>query len=114
MTLAQATAAEAAGPRIHAYVMLSLCTGVRLRRAADAVVGVSRDVMTGFSLPPTCPAGRRIRGYFGDPDSRPPRPASVAVWRSVRAREPPRPTPGEPALPPLRVQDYVERFDIEP
>jgi hypothetical protein len=37
MTLAQATAltaaAKAAGPRIHAYVMLSLCTGVRTEEA---------------------------------------------------------------------------------
>jgi hypothetical protein len=33
MTLAQATAAKAAGPRTHAYVMLSLCTGVRTEEA---------------------------------------------------------------------------------
>jgi integrase len=69
MTLAPATAvtvaAEAAGPRIHAYVMLSLCTGVRTEEAR---------------------ALRWEHVDFGDPDSQPPRPASVAVWRSVRAR----------------------------
>jgi integrase len=69
MTLAQATAvmaaAKAAGPRIYAYVMLSLCTGVRTEEA------------------------RALRWEyvdFGDLDSQPPRSASVAVWRSVRAR----------------------------
>ena len=69
MTLAQATAltaaAKAAGPRTHAYVMLSLCTGVRTEEAR---------------------ALRWQHVDFGDPDSEPPRPASVAVWRSVRAR----------------------------
>jgi integrase len=68
MTLAQATAltaaAEAAGPRTWAYVMLSLCTGVRTEEAR---------------------ALRWEHLDFGDPDSVPPRPASVAVWRSVRA-----------------------------
>ena len=69
MTLAQATAvtaaAKAAGPRIYAYVMLSLCTGVRTEEAR---------------------ALRWEHVDFGDPGSEPPRPASVAVWRSVRAR----------------------------
>jgi integrase len=69
MTLAQATAltaaAKAAGPRIYAYVMLSLGTGVRTEEAR---------------------ALRWEHVDFGDPDTRPPRPASVAVWRSVRAR----------------------------
>ncbi|MGO8960875.1 MAG: tyrosine recombinase XerC [Streptosporangiaceae bacterium] len=68
MTLAQATvltAARAAGPRIYAYVMLSLCTGVRTEEAR---------------------ALRWDHVDFGDLGSRPPRPASVAVWRSVRAR----------------------------
>jgi integrase len=69
MTLAQASAvtaaAKAAGPRIYAYVMLSLCTGVRTEEAR---------------------ALRWQHVDFGDPDSQPPRPASVAVWRSVRAR----------------------------
>ena len=69
MTLAQATAvtaaAGAAGPRTHAYVMLSLCTGVRTEEAR---------------------ALRWEHVDFGDPASVPPRPASVAVWRSVRAR----------------------------
>src|SRR5258708_12270016 len=69
MTLAQATAltaaARAAGPRIHAYVMLSVCTGVRTEEAR---------------------ALRWQHVDFGDPGSQPPRPASVAVWRSVRAR----------------------------
>jgi integrase len=68
MTLAQASAlaaaARAAGPRTHAYVMLSLCTGVRTEEAR---------------------ALRWEHVDFGDPDIVPPRPASVAVWRSVRA-----------------------------
>jgi len=69
MTLAQAgaltTAARAAGPRMCAYVMLSLGTGVRTEEAR---------------------ALRWQHVDFGDPASAPPRPASVAVWRSVRAR----------------------------
>jgi integrase len=69
MTLAQATAltaaARAAGPRTHAYVMLSLCTGIRTEEAR---------------------ALRWEHVDFGDPDGEPARPASVAVWRSVRAR----------------------------
>ena len=69
MTLAQATAvtaaAKAAGPRTHAYVMLSLCTGIRTEEAR---------------------ALRWEHVDFGDPATVPPRPASVAVWRSVRAR----------------------------
>jgi integrase len=69
MTLAQASAltaaAQAAGPRMHPYVMLSLCTGVRTEEAR---------------------ALRWEHVDFGDPESVPPRPASVAVWRSVRAR----------------------------
>jgi integrase len=69
MTLAQATAltaaAKAAGPRTHAYVMLWLCTGVRTEEAR---------------------ALRWEHVDFGDPDCVPPRPAGVAVWRSVRAR----------------------------
>ncbi len=69
MTLAQATAltaaAKAAGPRTHAYVMLSLCTGVRTEEAR---------------------ALRWEHVDFGDPAAAPPRAASVAVWGSVRAR----------------------------
>ncbi|MGO8959072.1 MAG: tyrosine-type recombinase/integrase [Streptosporangiaceae bacterium] len=69
MTLAEATAltaaAEAAGRRTHAYVMLSLCTGVRTEEAR---------------------ALRWEHVDLGDPASVPPRPASVAVWRSVRAK----------------------------
>jgi integrase len=69
MTLAQASAltaaAKAAGPRTCAYIMLSLCTGVRTEEAR---------------------ALRWEHVDFGDPASVPPRPASVAVWRSVRAR----------------------------
>jgi integrase len=69
MTLEQATAvtaaASAAGPRTHAYVMLSLCTGIRTEEAR---------------------ALRWEHVDLGDPGSVPPRPASVAVWRSVRAR----------------------------
>jgi integrase len=69
MTLAEATAltaaAEVAVRRTHAYVMLSLCTGVRTEEAR---------------------ALRWEHVDFGDPASVPPRPASVAVWRSVRAK----------------------------
>jgi len=69
MTLAQATAlttaARTAGPRTYAYIMLSLCTGVRTEEAR---------------------ALRWEHVDFGDPDGQPARPASVAVWRSVRAR----------------------------
>ena len=69
MTLAQATAltaaARAAGPRTYAYVMVSLCTGVRTEEAR---------------------ALRWEHVDFGNADLEPPRPASVAVWRSVRAR----------------------------
>jgi hypothetical protein len=68
MTLAQATAvttaAQAAGPRAHAYVMLSQCTG------ADRG-------STGPSM-----GARRLRR----PRQRRARPASVAGWRSARAR----------------------------
>jgi integrase len=68
MTLAQATAlmtaAQAVGPRICAYIVLSLCTGIRTEEAR---------------------ALRWEHVDFGDPASMPPRPASVAVWRSVRA-----------------------------
>ena len=69
MSLAQATAltaaARAAGPRTHAYIMLSLCTGVRTEEAR---------------------ALRWEHVDFGDAGSVPRRPASVAVWRSVRAK----------------------------
>jgi integrase len=69
MTLAQANAlsaaAKAARPRTCAYVMLSLVTGVRTEEAR---------------------ALRWEHVDFGDPASVPPRPASVAVWRSVRAK----------------------------
>jgi integrase len=58
-------AAKAAGPRTYAYVMLSLCTGVRTEEAR---------------------ALRWQHVDFGDPGSQPPRSASVAVWRSARAR----------------------------
>ena len=68
MTLGQAkalTAAEAAGPRTHAYVMLWLCTDVQTEEAR-ALQWEHVD--------------------FGDPNLQPARPASIAVWRSVRAR----------------------------
>jgi integrase len=69
MTLAQANAlcaaAKAVQPRTYAYVMLSLCTGVRTEEAR---------------------ALRWEHVDLGDPDSSPPRLASVAVWRSVRAK----------------------------
>jgi len=64
MTLEQATAvtaaAAAAGPRTRAYVMLLLCTGVRTEEAR---------------------ALRCEHVDFGDPESVPPPPAIVAVWR---------------------------------
>jgi integrase len=59
------TAAQEAGPRTCAYIMLSLSTGVRTEGAR---------------------ALRWEHVDFGAPDGVPPRPASVAVWRSVRAR----------------------------
>ena len=69
MTLAQAkslvVAAMAAGSQICAYVILSLGTGLRTEEAR---------------------ALRWEQVDFGDPDRQPPRPASVAVWRSVRAK----------------------------
>jgi integrase len=69
MSLAQAAAlaaaAQAAGPRMCAYILLSLGTGVRTEEAR---------------------ALRWENVDFGDAASVPPRPASVAVWRSVRAR----------------------------
>jgi integrase len=52
-----------AGTRIGAYIALSLGTGIRTEEAR-ALQWESVD--------------------FGDPDACPPRPASVAVWRSVR------------------------------
>ena len=102
MTLAQATAltaaARAAGPRTHAYVMLSLCTGVRTEEAR---------------------ALRWEHVDFGDPDSVPPRPASVAVWRSVRARgdtktRTSRRTLGLPQLAVTALQALHEHSEPEP
>ncbi len=62
MTLAQATAliaaARAAGPRMYAYIMLSLCIGIRAEEAR---------------------ALRWEHVDFGDPNNVPPRPASVGV-----------------------------------
>ena len=65
LATALTAAARAAGPRTCAYVMLSLCTGVRTEEAR---------------------ALRWEHVDFGDPASLPLRPASVAVWRSGRAR----------------------------
>ena len=69
MTLAQATAlttaAQVAGLCIDAYVMLSLCTGVRIEEAR---------------------ALRWEHVDFGGPAAASARLACVAVWRSVRAR----------------------------
>jgi integrase len=102
MTLAQATeltaAAQAAGPRTHAYVMLSLCTGVRTEEAR---------------------ALRWEHVDFGDPNSRPPRSASVAVWRSVRARgdtktRESRRTLGLPQLAAAGLQALYEESQPEP
>jgi integrase len=102
MTLAQASAltaaAKAAGPRIHAYVMLSLCTGVRTEEAR-ALLWQHVDL--------------------GDPGSQPPRPASVAVWRSVRARgdtktRKSRRTLGLPQLAVAALQALREETEAEP
>jgi integrase len=68
MTLAQTqallAAAQEAGPRIHAYIVLSLATGIRTEEAR---------------------ALRWDHVDLGDPGSEPPRVASIEVWRSVRA-----------------------------
>ena len=68
MTLAQTqaliAAAEEAEPRICAYIVLSLTTGIRTEEAR---------------------ALRWENVDLGDPDAAPPRAASVEVWRSVRA-----------------------------
>jgi integrase len=58
-------AAQAAGPRICAYTVLSLCTGIRTEEAR---------------------ALRWEHVDFGDADGEPPSIPSVAVWRSIRAK----------------------------
>jgi integrase len=65
LTLEQASAllAGAAGTRMHAYIALCLATGIRTEEAR-ALHWDNVD--------------------FGDPSADPPRPASAAVWRSVR------------------------------
>jgi integrase len=52
------------GTRMHAYISLCLATGIRTEEAR---------------------ALRWEHVDFGDPSARPPRPASAAVWRSVRS-----------------------------
>ena len=66
LSLEQASAllAAAEGTRMHAYIALCLATGIRTEEAR---------------------ALRWEHVEFGDPDARPPVPASAAVWRSVRA-----------------------------
>lgn len=68
MTLAQTqtllAAAQEAGPWIHAYIVLSLATGIRTEEAR---------------------ALRWDHVDLGDPGSEPARVASMEVWRSVRA-----------------------------
>jgi len=56
--------AAAAGTRMHAYIALCLDTGIRTEEAR---------------------ALRWEHVDFGDPAASPPRPASAAVWRSVRS-----------------------------
>jgi integrase len=63
---ASALLAAAEGTRMHAYIALCLATGIRTEEAR---------------------ALRWEHVNFGDPDARPPAPASAAVWRSVRAHE---------------------------
>jgi integrase len=69
MTLAQATAltaaAMAAGPRMYAYIMLSLCAGVRTEEAR---------------------ALRWEHADLGEPGSRPPRPTSSGASSQQRGR----------------------------
>ncbi len=66
LTLEQASAllAVTAGTRMHAYISLCLATGIRTEEAREL---------------------RWDHVGLGDPAARPPVPASVAVWRSVRA-----------------------------
>jgi integrase len=66
LTLEQASALLAVtwGTRMHAYISLCLATGIRTEEAR---------------------ALRWEHVDFGDPSARPPVPASVAVWRSVRS-----------------------------
>ena len=66
LSLEQASAllAAAEGTRMHAYIALCLATGIRTEEAR---------------------ALRWEHLEFGDPDARPPAPASAAVWPSVRA-----------------------------
>jgi integrase len=68
LSLEQASAllAAAEGTRMHAYIALCLATGIRTEEAR---------------------ALRWEHLDLGDPDARPPVPASAAVWRSVRAHE---------------------------
>jgi integrase len=61
---ASALLAAAEGTRMHAYIALCLATGIRTEEAR---------------------ALRWQHVDFGDPAAKPPRPASAAVWRSVRA-----------------------------
>jgi integrase len=65
-TLEQASAllAVTEGTRMHAYISLCLATGIRTEEAR---------------------ALRWEHVSFGEPDTRPPVPASAAVWRSVRS-----------------------------
>jgi integrase len=66
LTLDQASAllTAAEGTRMHAYIALCLATGIRTEEAR---------------------ALRWEHLSLGDPDAKPPAPASAAVWRSVRA-----------------------------
>jgi integrase len=66
LTLEQASAllAVTEGTRMHAYIALCLATGIRTEEAREL---------------------RWDHVDFGNPDARPPVPASAAVWRSVRA-----------------------------
>jgi integrase len=66
LSLEQASAllAAAEGTRMHAYIALCLAAGIRTEEAR---------------------ALRWAHLEFGNPDARPPVPASAAVWRSVRA-----------------------------
>ncbi|MGH3291575.1 MAG: tyrosine-type recombinase/integrase, partial [Trebonia sp.] len=66
LTLEQASAllAVTEGTRMHAYISLCLATGIRTEEAREL---------------------RWDHVDFGDPNAKPPVPASAAVWRSVRA-----------------------------
>jgi integrase len=99
LTLEQASAllAVTKGTRMHAYISLCLATGIRTEEAREL---------------------RWDHVDFGDPADRPRAPASVAVWRSVRAggdtkTEKSRRTLGLPAMAVDALQAHKKRQEEE-